>query len=49
MGSYQLVLTNSITDNNESPAQTFTETITFTMVIEDPCDTSTITPLGLSA
>ena len=49
VGTFSIVLTNSITDNNESPAQSFSETISFNVVVEDPCDTSTITPLGLSA
>lgn len=49
MGSQVVVLTNSITDNNESTPQSFSETITFTVIIEDPCDTSVITPLALSS
>ena len=43
------MLTNTITDSNNSPTQTFTETVSFTVVIQDPCDTTVITPLALSS
>ena len=49
VGTFAVVLTNSITDNNEAPAQSFSETISFSIIVEDPCDTSVITPLALSA
>ena len=34
-----VVMTTTITDNNESPAQTFTTTVSFSVVVTDPCDT----------
>ena len=49
VGTFAMVITNTITDNNETPAQSFSETISFTVTIEDPCDTSVITPIALSA
>lgn len=48
MGTHAVVLTNTITDNNEGGPQTFTATVSFNVIIEDPCDTSVITPIGLT-
>ena len=49
VGTHAVVLTNDITDNNEDPSQSFSETISFSVTVVDPCDTSVITPLGLSS
>ena len=49
VGTHAVVLTNSITDNNKVPAQSFSETVSFNVIVQDPCDTSTITPLNLAA
>ena len=48
VGTHAVVLTNSITDNNEDPAQSFSETVSFNVIVVDPCDTSVITPLNLA-
>ena len=49
VGVHAVVLKNTITDNNQGGPQTFTPTVSFSVTIVDPCDSSTITPLGLAA
>lgn len=49
VGTHQVVLNNAITDNNQGGPQNFTPTITFNVIIVDPCDSSVITPHALSA
>lgn len=44
-----MVLVNDITDNNEDTPQSFSENVSFTVTVIDPCDTATMTPLALSA
>ena len=42
-------MTTTITDNNESTPQTFTTTVSFSVVVTDPCDTQAINDLSLPA
>ena len=49
VGTHQVVLKNAITDNNQGGPQNFAPTITFNVIILDPCNTSVITPHALSA
>ena len=49
VNDYVVVLHNAITDNNEAPSQSFNVDITFTVSVIDPCDTTTMTPINLSA
>jgi len=54
VGTFAIVMTNTITDNNRSfatptTAATFVKTVSFNVVVTDPCNTSTITPLNLAA
>jgi hypothetical protein len=48
VGDYNVVMTNSITDNNEDTPQSFTENVSFTVTVIDPCDTATMTPIDLT-
>ena len=49
MGTHAVVLNNAITDNNQGGPQNFSPTISFNVIVLDPCDTTVITPLALSA
>ena len=49
VGNFDVVMTTTIVDTNENPSQTFTQTVSFTVGVIDPCDTTTMTPINLSA